>query len=124
MLKFLSKVLEIPEEVLDLVEITKITRLTKGPSVTDEAIIRFVTVSIRDTIRSYGPKLQGKQAKMSMVVLTKLKEEERELEGIAWKIRSSKDGTKTRLRFDDGAQGLKLMTKSPGGKWKAASKIC
>ena len=61
---------------------------------------------------------------MGMVVPNSLKEEERELEGIAWKIRSTKDGMKTRLRFDDGNKGLKLMTKSPGGrKWKTATKM-
>ena len=47
------------------------------------------------------------------------------MEGIAWKIRNTKNGMKTRLRFDDGARGLKLMVKSPGAnmRWKQASKI-
>ena len=31
---------------------------------------------------------------------------------------------KMRLRFDDATKGLKLMTKSPGGKkWKTATKL-
>ena len=55
---------------------------------------------------------------MSMVVPAELREEERELEGIAWKIRSAKNGMKTRLHFDDGARGLKLMVRSPRGRTK------
>ena len=107
-----------------LVEIVKITRLTKGQAITDEAIVCFNTANIRDTISSYGPNLAGQEAKMGMVVPTNLKEEERELEGVAWKIRSAKAGTKTRLRFDDGARGLRLMIKSPGQhkRWKPATK--
>ena len=84
--------LEIPEEILELVEITRITRLTRGQDITNEAVVAFGTASFRDTVSSYGPKLGGKEGKMSMVVPASLKEEERELEGIAWKIRSIKDG--------------------------------
>ena len=62
---------------------------------------------------------------MGTVVPTCLKEEERELERVAWKLRSSRNGLKTRLRFDDGARGLKLMVRSPGQgkKWKPATKL-
>ena len=121
----MEKVLKIPEEVLELVTISKITRLTRGREVTEEAIVCFGSASIRDTISSYGPNLAGQEAKMGMVVPSTLKEEERELEGIAWKIRSTRDGMKTRLRFDDGARGLKLMVRSPGQhkKWKQATKM-
>ena len=60
-----------------------------------------------------------------MVVPPDLKGEERELEGMAWKIRSTKVGTKTRLRYNDVAKGLKLMTKSQGQnkKWRQATKM-
>ena len=121
---FLSKVLKVPEEVMELVGVDKVTRLTRGKEITDEALVCFNSASIRDTISSYGPNLAGQSAKMGMVVPSNLKEEERELEGIAWKLRSSRDGLKTRLRFDDGARGLKLMVRSPGqGKrWKPATK--
>ena len=35
------------------------------------------------------------------------------MEGIAWKIRSTKNGMKTRLRFDDGAR---ISAKLPAGR--------
>ena len=111
--------------MLDLVKVEKISRLTKGKEVTSEALVQFNNQGIRDTLSSYGPSLAGKKATMRMVIPKGLKEEERELEKIAWKIRSMKNGMKTRLRFDDAAQGLKLMVKSPGQskKWKQATKL-
>ena len=46
--KFLRETLEMPDEVLILMEIAKITRTTRGKDVSNEATVRFNTVSMRD----------------------------------------------------------------------------
>ena len=72
--KFMAKMLEMPEDMIDLAEVT---RMTRGQDITNEAEVAFVSTSIRDTVSSYRPKLSGKEGKMRIVVPARLKEESR-----------------------------------------------
>ena len=82
-----------------------------------EVIVEFASIAVRDTIKSFGYRLEGAQAGIRIEIPNYLKSEFHVLQNLAYKKKMANKEIKCSVKFDDENYGIMLDVQLPGQDW-------
>ena len=100
--KFLTELLELgPDFVATLGQCTVQRYITLRAKTTDEALVVFDSVNMRDCVKAAAGKLSGKRAGMKIHIPTHLKASFRHLDNVCFNLKKKYPDLRRSIKYDD-----------------------
>ena len=121
--RFLAQKLKLGEDVLQDAEDCQVRRVpkSKGSTISNEAVVRFPTVDLRDVVRGAAYNLAGDNGSgIRLEIAHHLMNNFKALSNASYKLRQKYNKCKRNIKYDDEVCDLVLefKTNPDGGHWR------
>ena len=115
---FLTNKLNLPPAQVEDFGPLSVRRIVEPRSkIESEALVEFVSSSIRDTVKSMGYRLEGQKAGIRIEIPNFLKSDFHVLQNLSYRLKLSNKEMKRSVKFDEDNYGLMLDVQLPGQDW-------